>query len=321
MRKTQTKQAQAKIPQKRARRVRRKHVERDWLGIFLRGLFWVLVLGFVGACVWVFLFWSASRVTQIDVSGTERLSAETVQRVVEEELSGMWFDYVPRAQYVLVDTDRIGERVAEVSGAVRAVEVRKTFPNRVSVQVTEWTHVYVWCVQSQDQCVVIEDDGSAGRDVSAGEAIVRDNPVTYVVEQSDVALPVWGTALEVTPAYLESMIAAFEASGLPLEDDVIYTAHRRAGSLTFQTREGWELIVGTAQSPTDVRAAVASVLTYGMTASERADLERVDVRLGHKVFYQTRAGREAAEVAAAEAAKARAEAEESAQDAVAEDGA
>ncbi len=254
-----------------------------------RTIFWLLVCGYGVLCGWAFLLWDGTRITQIVVTGTQRLSQARVIHAAEVALNGRIVDKISRAQYVLVRPEAVAEAVRSVSGAVRNATVVKRFPATIEIAVEEWSQVYLWCTEKTDTCFLLEDDGRIGRAVDSSDAIVRDNTVVTIRDygtQKVVAMD----ATPLTPRFLAQLFTAFADAGIPLVADTVTTPHRQAEEITVMTQDGWRLTVATTQPVATTVRAVTSVLRYGMSPQESKNLASVDARLVRKVFYRTKDG-------------------------------
>ncbi len=275
----------SKVPRTRKRTVR--YHDAQHVSAFRRVIFWFLVCGYVALCGWIFFLWDGTRITQIVVTGTQRVSQEQLTHAVESVLHGQIFNSISRAQYVFVHPDVISQAVRSVSGAIHNVTVTKRFPATVVVAVKEWSQVYLWCMERSNQCALLEDDGRLGRVVEPDDAIVRDNTVITIRDRGTQQVTAFGPT-SLTPQFLAQLSTAFADAGMPLIMDTIMTPHRQAEEITVMTQEGWYVTLRTTQPVYATVRAVMSVLQHGMSSQERENLVAVDARLIRKVFYRTK---------------------------------
>jgi len=121
------------------RRFTRRQWARRWLA-WRRMAVAALLLGVVAATVWLVFFSSVLAVSGVQVEGTGVLSPAAVRRAAAVPTGG------PLAT---VDLGSVTERVERLP-AVRSVDVSRSWPDRVRVDVTERTAVAVVAAPEHD---------------------------------------------------------------------------------------------------------------------------------------------------------------------------
>jgi cell division protein FtsQ len=124
-------------PEDRAeRRTRRRFARRQWARRWL-SLRYVLaalvVVGLVGTSIWLVFFSATLQVKRVEVVGNELLSDGRIREVAEVPLG---------EQLALVDLRRADARVGALA-EVRSVDVTRTWPDGVRIEVVERTPVAV----------------------------------------------------------------------------------------------------------------------------------------------------------------------------------
>ncbi len=272
------------MPQRKVRTAHRKRKQRDW-GLFARrALFLIIFCCYVIGAGWTLLAWEGSRIKNINISGVQRVQEDSVRIAVENILNGTKWQWFSRAQFFFVNKKEVEESVRSVSGIIEDVIVEKHFPTGILIFIQEWEHVYTWC--TQQQCYVINDDGTIGRLVQESDSIMQDNPVTRIIDRSNTPIKEGTRMKYVNPENILRIVDGLRGAGIDVQEDSVYVAHRRAQEMSFQTKEGWVLRIGLDQPLHRTLTAITSVLAHGIPAQERDILEEVDVRLGRKVFYR-----------------------------------
>lgn len=119
-----------------ARRTRRRFARRQWARRWLSlryVLAFVLVVGLVATSIWLVFFSATLQVKRVEVVGNELLSDGRVREVADIPLG---------EQLALVDLGRADARVGSLA-EVRSVDVTRTWPDVVRIQVVERTAVAV----------------------------------------------------------------------------------------------------------------------------------------------------------------------------------
>ncbi len=281
---TRKKRQLSKVPRARTRRTRR-HARRP---IYARILFLLLVLAYCAVLLWTLFLWDGARITQIVVTGTERVDPIDIQERIQKTYSGTMWRFFPRMQYVLMRPRDIAQTVRDMSGVIRDVDVTMTFPHTLNIDIKEWRHVYIWCMHTEGKCYLLEDNGQIGREVADNDKIVRDNPVTRIEDIGTKTHYSFTQKNAITPSFLNALFTILKNNGIPLKEDVITVPHRRAQELSATTKEGWILTIAATQPLTATIRVIKSVLSDGITSQERERLVALDARLVRKIFYRVR---------------------------------
>jgi cell division protein FtsQ len=151
-----------------ARRTRRRFARRQWARRWLSlryVLALVLVVGLVATSVWLVFFSATLQVKRVEVVGNELLSDGRVREVADIPLG---------EQLALVDLGRADARVGSLA-EVRSVDVSRTWPDVVRIQVVERTAVAV--VELAGRLRGLDADGVVFREYkSAPQGMPRVRP-------------------------------------------------------------------------------------------------------------------------------------------------
>ena len=141
-----------------SRRTRRRFARRQWSRRWLSlryVLGFVAVVALVGTSVWLVFFSATLQVKQVEVVGNELLSDARIRERADVPLGD---------QLALVDHGRADPRVASLA-EVKSVNVTRTWPDGVRIQVVERTAVAV--VELGGRIRGLDADGVVFRDYKA----------------------------------------------------------------------------------------------------------------------------------------------------------
>ena len=140
---------------RRSRRTRRRFARRQWARRWL-SLRYVLALvafvALVATSVWLVFFSATLQVKRVDVVGNKLLSDARLREVADVPLG---------AQLALVDLDRADARIGSLA-EIESVDVTRTWPDAVRIQVVERTAVAV--VELAGRIRGLDPDGIVFRD-------------------------------------------------------------------------------------------------------------------------------------------------------------
>lgn len=138
-----------------SRRTRRRFARRQWARRWLSLRYviaFVVVVGLVGTSIWLVFFSATLQVKKIEVVGNELLSDARVREIADVPLGD---------QLALVDLARADARVGSLA-EVRSVDVTRTWPDGVRIEVVERTAVAV--VELAGRLRGLDADGVVFRD-------------------------------------------------------------------------------------------------------------------------------------------------------------
>lgn len=145
-------------PAPASRRTRRRFARRQWARRWLSlryVLALVLVVGLIGTSIWLVFFSATLQVKNVQVVGNQLLSDARVREVADVPLGD---------QLALVDLARADARVGSLA-EVKSVNVTRTWPDGVRIQVVERTAVAV--VELAGRIRGLDADGVVFRDYQA----------------------------------------------------------------------------------------------------------------------------------------------------------
>jgi cell division septal protein FtsQ len=272
-------------------RKRRHVVASEQVAVWRRIVFWLMTIAYIGGVVFMVGASSYARITTVDVHVEPGIDRTAVRDLVDTYLAEhVFFDTLTRAQYAWIRPDALAQKIYAQSGVIREVSVTKNFPHQIVIDVTAWEHVYLWCfVAHEEQCFVLNDDGTLGMAVVPDAQIVTQNSVTRVEDHTPTTLTTGERPSDVlTPEQIAAFFESMSRAGVTLDTTQITIGHRVAQEVRVTTTEGWDVLISLAHTFDESATMLASVLRYGVTAEERQQLAYIDVRVKDRAFYAKR---------------------------------
>lgn len=220
-----------------SRRARKRFAHRQWARRWLawrRVVAAVLVLGAIVTLVWLFYFSSALAVAGVKVEGSSGPDARAVQRAAQVPFG---------SPLATVDLDAIRARVQKLA-VVKKVDVSRSWPDQVRVDVTERTPVAV--VDRDGGFMALDEDGVLFRRYAARPA----------------GLPVVHMEGQARPDALAE--AAKVAAVLPsdLAPKVDYVDVRTVDTISLHLKDGKTILWGSADDSANKAKVIAVLLRH-----------------------------------------------------------
>ncbi|PID52202.1 MAG: hypothetical protein CR972_02860 [Candidatus Moraniibacteriota bacterium] len=270
-----------KIPPKK---LRKKIGWRRWFFIFSVVIFSV-------SLVYIFFCSELVRILTIKVNGVERVQEDDIELLVQDMLSGIKFACVKNDNYFFINKDQIIEKILE-DQRIKNVVITRVFPNEISVNITEYDVVPIWCVSSVlGSCFELNGEGHTVRKIDVNSQLVQNNKHFIVVDHGHESVEnnqrvISAEYLEKIQILGEELIYAFNVG---IKQPYIID-FRGSGEVRFESDEGWYVLVDLSHELDEVLHVAQLFAKKVELPSVRSDLEYVDLRFPEKMFYKMRDG-------------------------------
>jgi len=295
-----------KIPREPSRDILRKSREMQKRRLRRLLIFWGVVFLSVAGALVALLHQPFVTVQNIVVKGNELTRTEDIEQAVEEAMSGSYGFVVPKRSIFFVPTGQIEQALYERFPRFDEVEVNRTGPTSLAVNVHERRADMLWCVDSA--LAATSTDPSDARD----ECYFLD-PTGLVIARAPYFTPGIFFELYTEPLSeplgkqpisqkdldnLRHLAAVLPEALRSLPDSPYYPDHVQVkggeyivtvASRTID-RAAWQLRLSAEQSAVDIVANLRSVLSSEAFIADYAArggaVDYMDLRFGKKVFYK-----------------------------------
>lgn len=257
-------------------------------------LFRLVVVFFVVTLAYALFFSDLLAVTDVKISGLNKLDETSIRDSVDEKLNGKYLGFIRKNNLILALKSEIQEILLANFKRIEAVRIEKVFPNRLIVVIKERNLTMLLC--SSGKCYVLNERGEAyPADNFNPEELEAENLVT--LDDSG------GSQVNTENNPLES---SFQDFILKLGDRVLSdteivlkkhyeTPSRMSGDLKAETEEGWRINFSQDIGLEKELLMLKTVLINKIPKDQQKDLEYVDLRIANKVFYKFKDGAEQAQ--------------------------
>ena len=252
---------------------------------FSRFLFWPLLGGFLGICVYLLFFSPFLHVDNIIVEGNEDVSSQDIAGTIETSLEKKYFNILTQGKYFLVSKNNIGFAVKDNFSRLEVVAIEKKFPRTIYIKVIERKAEMVWC--SGGACYFVDKNGLAYGGADAGEEDLRAGNFLVVVDES--AIPVEIGKTKINPSYIEFI----EAADAMIRDDLkleTVESYRTPGiasqEISGRTGEGWILKISLEYSIDEAKKIIQMLFEKDLNQEVRKNLDYLDLRIRNKIYYK-----------------------------------
>ncbi len=102
----------------------------------------------------------ALQVSEVRVEGTQVTDSEDISRFVLSDMEGMRLHFLPRTNVLLFSATSLEKKITGAFPRLATVSVGRINPHVVSVSVTEYSGMYVWCADIETtNCLFMDEKG------------------------------------------------------------------------------------------------------------------------------------------------------------------
>lgn len=249
-----------------------------------RILYWLCLLIFLGALIYVLFFSSWTRIVEINVQGTEYLKREVVQDMISSKIDGKYLNLIEKNNYLLINEERMEKNILETFLKIQSIKVKKRFPNKVNIDVKERKMALVFC--RNEKCFIVNEKGKAYLQIEADDfqqfgdqVLILQSDKGREVSQNDLILE------EDFYQYLVGIKSQLENIDIEIEKK-ISTLQLISGDLRIKTEEGWSIYFDKNIPLEKEIEMLRIILGNQLEGIDREKIDYVDLRSDKKIYYK-----------------------------------
>jgi hypothetical protein len=271
-----------KIPRARKKNKEQKPLRR-WIFVIGVGFFCGVVI-YLGTCSPII------SIKKIIITGTQRVDATRIEDDVRTLLSGQLFGCIRNDNFFFLSENRIRETIFN-DPRVKNVQLKRIFPDTVSIDIVEYDHIIVWCTDVEQKNCFHVSDGCAIASVALKDPVIMQNPHTKIVgdKYDDVAI---GECF-MSSADMDSLLYLGRELTYALDVGIVQpyiSSTRGSREARYDTDEGWYILADLSYDVQDTIVAASLFKKRVSLPSFRSDLAYIDLRFPERIFYKMKDG-------------------------------
>lgn len=259
------------------------------------------VVAAIGGWIWFLAFSDAFRISDIRISGNDRIQDWEIMDVMDELMAERYAFVIPKRSLILLPEKEIRARLLD-RFVLEDVVIMKDPPHTLELRVTERVST-IFMVMPDGSQALLDLQGDVVKPYRPEEAleIVRGygpsleeqvNPAEGLpILFNDRILPLALRDETVGPHVVEATIRIpgliEQAFGPSVRSEEIHIDGIGTSTLRVLTTEGWSVYLD-AERPLEAQIADGKTVIDAKLGDDRRALEYVDVRFGEKIFIKTR---------------------------------
>lgn len=272
-------------PRWRKNRTENAEEKNDSNGLWARFLFYVLLMAFMGVCVFVLFFSAYMQLEKTTVTGNQEIAAEEIVTVANQYLAGKYLGIFPHNNFLLISRQGLERNILDAFKKIRVVSVSKKFPNELNIQIEERKSLLVWC--GGDKCYLIDDKGYAYQEADFASREIQENHLLKISQSDGKQIELGKQVMDedMVKYYTEVREAFARKAGIALGEEVQINS-RLAEDGVIKAQQGFDVLVNFS-IPAERSAELMKIfLEKQYKGQDLNNLAYVDLRVENKIFYK-----------------------------------
>lgn len=270
----------------KTRSVSKKEEGFRWLRSLYRAFFYFLVAVFLGVVLYAVFFSPFLMVEEISLNGIRKLDYSAVSSDAESVYGGKYLGILPKRSFLIFPKKAIENKLKNDFKRISEVEIKKSFPTKVSITIFERESLLLWCDIS-GECFIVDENGYAYQNVKPDSKEVLENDLVRIFSQENRQVIEGEKILdeEKVKFLLEAKDIIRAGASIDSADEA-HVKSRIAEEVVLKSSEGWDIYVSTSFPLEKSAKMLGLFLQKQITQEDRAKLGYVDLRVENRIYYK-----------------------------------
>lgn len=252
---------------------------------FSRFVFSLLFLFFIAISIYVVFFSGFLQINQVTVIGTEDLNSNRISEFVMNSFSGKILNLVSKNNYILISGNKIGAEISDQFKKISRAEVKKIFPNVISINIMERKSILLWC--SAGPCYFIDEEGVAYEWADLDSEEIESKNMVKLSDVSEKPVQVGEKILDKQSVEFISSLKEELKNNLDIEiNNEFQTSSRIAQDFQVQTFDGTKIFFSLTESLKEEMGKLKVFFEKEFRKEDIQKLEYIDLRSENRVYYK-----------------------------------
>jgi len=245
-----------------------------------RVIYAVLAAVIAVIAIYIFFFSGTFQVKRIIVVGTENISDERIETIINEVGEGTYWGFLPRNNLIFFGVDRAETELMSEIAQIRSVDFKRQFPDILKVYIEERDPVIIW--ETNSRRYYLDVDGVVSKNIESDEAlnlpVIKDSANKEVVPKEQIVSEKFVT-------FMTELVGSFnEETGLGISE--LVTPSPLSREIHVKTNDGWMIYFTSARTLESQYKKLLLILNKEIPESEQKNLEYIDLRIQDKIYYK-----------------------------------
>ncbi len=214
-------------------------------------------------------------VANIEVSGTQSVSAQLVADVIREAGNSRLF-LIKKNDFFLLTPGRVNHLLTTAIPEIKYAKATRSWPNKIRIEVTEHNPGFV--IDSNGNYFLVDDEGVIVKQVdSPDNLVIAHDQLTENFAQGEMLntklAPFVISMIKQWPSKVNTAVAAIKFPG------------KQSSDVEFVTAAGWSVLFDTSRAVVAQLDGLALLLGHTISARDQTRLAYIDLRSSKWQYY------------------------------------
>ena len=254
-----------------------------------RFLWRFVALLFVGTVAYALFFSPYLAITNVEISGLEKLSETPIRNIAENKLTEKYFSIIPKNNLLIFPKNALKQELLASFKRIETVDVERVFPHTLKVIVKERKLAMLFC--NAQNCYTLNEFGVSYPANNFSESELTEENLITLHDLSSSQLDYEEKPLEDNyRAFVLGLASAVQdETGLILKKDY-QTNNRMSGDVRVETEAGFSIYFNESVTLKKSVVTLRAILEHKIAKESLGNLEYIDLRIADKVFYKFKDG-------------------------------
>lgn len=237
--------------------------------LFLRPIFWIALLSLiiVVTSAYFVLFSPSFQVTEIEISGNEKVESGNIKDFLSLEMSN---------RILLIDKNKLKSKVLHKFPGIESLTIQKRFSHTIALNIKERVPFAIFC-KKDGKCFLIDENGVVFEET---QSITQDKIILSKENSENVFLG--------ETVILKDIISSISKINDNLKDNFqISTKEVLVSSfLIFKTSENWQIYFDPTSDIDLQITKMNSLLENEISVTERKNLQYIYLQYKDRAYYK-----------------------------------
>ena len=249
-------------------RVRRK---KHPLRFFKNQVFWfnILIVLFLSGVFYVVVFYKNFQIKEIKVSGNEKVLTADILSIVNSEINKKIVFFNSKSIF-LSKIGKIKEDLLEKFPQISEIDIKKNFPDILSLTIQERNSFGIWCVQQEEVCFNLDSNG-----IIFSENTEQDQKLKIVNSYQENSQKLGEKVIN------KELLDSIKILNLKLKElkiPILKFILENTERINIKTNEGWFIYLNSQDDWVWQITRLSQILEKEIPLGERGNLEYIDLR-------------------------------------------
>lgn len=262
--------------------------KKEWKSIFLRILFYLIFLAFIGTILYVLFFANLLRIISINISGNDNIKSEYILDEINPKISGKYLNFLEKNNLLLVRTKKIEKNILNKFKGIKEIGIKRKFPDGLEIEIQERIPRIIFC--AREKCLILDENGQAYESADSFLSKKDRNDFLKLIDESGKEINLEDTILNVDYInYIENIKEkTFKNFNFEIENE-FRTPSIISNDIKVKTKSGWVIYFNREIDFERELEMLKVILKNGLESEQqRENLEYIDLRVDSKIFYKFR---------------------------------